>query len=162
MGLGSEEKEWLKSVEIGWTPEFANRRIDRVQLTYWDSDRREEADVDSGKGWALSASNQLSEDLIGFVRYGHSDGGANALARNAGSIGFEYSPWVSTNWSLGVGWAEPSDRDVDNEYVIETSWRVQITPQFSVMPDIQLLLDPANNPDENSLWLVSLRAIVAL
>ncbi len=55
-----------------------------------------------------------------------------------------------------------SDKALDNEYVFETSLRVQLTPEFSLMPDLQLVLDPANTPRRSNVLVVSLRAIVTL
>ena len=38
-----EEYEWLKAVEIAWTPAMARYKTDRIQFTYWDKDEREKA-----------------------------------------------------------------------------------------------------------------------
>ena len=78
-----EEGEWLKSVEIGWTPSLDRRKTDRIQLTYWQKDRRSKPGVPSGSGWAVSASTQWTDELIPFTRFGHSDGGAGVAAETA-------------------------------------------------------------------------------
>jgi porin len=41
-------------------------------------------------------------------------------------------------------------------------YRLQITDQFALTPDIQYLVDPAQNPTEDSLWIFGLRARLAL
>lgn len=55
---------------------------------------------------------------------------------------------------MSAGWAKPSEKkfgpELDDEYVIETSYKFQIWPFLSLTPDPQLLLDPAKNPDK---WL---------
>jgi hypothetical protein len=51
-----QEGEWLKSVEVGYTPSFGQRKTQLVQFTYWDKDERSLADVSSGSGWAVSAA----------------------------------------------------------------------------------------------------------
>jgi porin len=159
-----EEGEWLKSVEIGWTPSLDRRKTDRIQLTYWQKDRRSKPGVPSGSGWAVSASTQWTDELIPFTRFGHSDGGAGVAAETAASVGLEYSPRKDQALSAGVGWADPSKKTtgggVGDELVLETSYRLQLSPNFSLTPDLQYLNNPAGNPSEDSTWVVGLRAIL--
>ena len=160
------EHEWLKAVEIAWTPSKERYKTDRIQFTYWDKDEREQAGVSRGSGWVVSASWQVNEKLLPFTRFGHSDGGAGVPAESAAAIGFEYTPLKDHTWSLGSAWAKPIRKtgqpDPDDEYVVETSYTVQIWPFMSLTPNVQLLLDPANNPDESSIWVFSLRTILKL
>jgi porin len=39
---------------------------------------------------------------------------------------------------------------------------LQLTQELAITPDIQLLIDPALNPDEDSIWVFGLRARLAL
>jgi hypothetical protein len=41
--------------------------------------------------------------------------------------------------------------------VLETSYKFQLSKNFSLMPDVQLVFDPANNPGESSIGLVRFR-----
>ena len=157
-----EEHEWLKAVEIAWTPAMARYKTDRIQFTYWDKDEREKAGVSDGSGWAVSASWQFADRLIPFTRFGHSDGGAGVAAESAASIGIEYAPRNDQAWSLGAGWAKPTGEGLGDEYVIETSYKFQLWPFLSLTPDLQFLMNPANNPDESSVWVFGLRAILNL
>ena len=65
---------------------------------------------------------------------------------------------------MGLGWAKPANKPsgTDNEVVIETSYKFQLAKNFSLLPDFQLLIDPANQPDESSVWIIGMRAIVTL
>jgi len=121
--------------------------------------------VSGGQGWAVSTSFQLTERFIPFARFGHSDRGAGVAATSALSVGMEYAPRRDQAISLGAGWAKPSKTTfgagVDDEYVIETSYKVQLSPNLSLMPDVQLLLNPANNPAQDRVWVLGLRAIVS-
>ena len=45
---------------------------------------------------------------------------------------------------------------------MELFWRWQLGEQLAVTPDLQLLINPANNPDEDRIWLFGLRARLAL
>jgi porin len=52
---------------------------------------------------------------------------------------------------LGVSWVHFSDDagfDGDSETAIEAFYRVQLTPYFSVKPDVQYILDPSGGEDD--------------
>jgi len=75
----------------------------------------------------VSASWQLTDRLIPFACFGHLDGGAGVTAESDTSIGFEFAPRNDQAWSLGTDWAKTSKEtpgpDLDDEYVIETSYK---------------------------------------
>lgn len=156
-----DQGEWLKAVEIGWAPSFDRRTSDRIQFTWWDKDAREQAGVSAGQGWTVSASVKR-DNWFPFVRFGHSDGGAGVAATSSASAGFEYATRPNQAWSLGLGWADPVTPESRDEYVVETSYKFQLLKGFSLLPNAQLLLDPANNPDEDRVWVLGLRGILSL
>jgi hypothetical protein len=59
----------------------------------------------------------------------------------------------STSNIIGLGsvWSQPSANRRpaahDNEYGVEALYVLQITPTAYLTPDVQVLWDPANNPD---------------
>jgi porin len=157
-----KQHEWLKEIEIGWAPSFARRPTDRVQFLYWDKDERVEAGVSSGKGWVVTASYQTTEKLLSFCRVGRSDGGAGVPAETAASVGLEYSPKVGRALAVGLGWASPSEDTYGpglcDEYVVELSYRYQLTKIVSLTPDIQVVFNPA----VDRAWVLGLRESLAL
>jgi porin len=161
-----EESEWFGAFEMGWAPAIDRYKTDRVQLTYWSKDERAKAEVEKGEGLALTASCLVAERWLPFVRYGHSDGGAGVPAVDALSMGFEYAVRADQHFALGAGWAKPSGKtfegDLRDEYVIEASYRFQVTPSISLTPDLQLLIDPAQHPEEDRVWVAGVRGIVNL
>lgn len=161
-----DQHEWLKSLEIGWTSSMDNRNRERIQFTWWEKEARREAGVPEGQGWAISATYQWSEAWQPFVRLGHSDGGAGVAAEEAASLGVEVKPRMDQALSIGLGWAKPSRKThgagLDNETVIETSYKFQLSPNFSLTPDLQYVRNPAKNPDESSVVVFGVRAILTL
>ena len=161
-----KEGEWLKAVEVGFTPSFGQRKTHLIQLTYWDKDERTEAGVSDGSGWAVSTAWKLNDKYFPFLRFGHSDGGGGVAAEDAISAGVEISRPRGEAWTVGVGWAKPSEETfgpgLDDETVIETSYKFQIAKNFSLLPDFQIVFNPANNPDESSIWVIGIRAILTL
>lgn len=160
-----KQYEWLKEIEIGWAPSFVRRVTDRIQFLYWDKDERVEAGVSAGKGWVITASFQLREKYLTFFRLGKSNGGAGVPAESAASVGVEFSPRSGQALTLGLGWAEPSESTygsgLDDEYVAELSYRFQLTRSIFLMPDVQVVFNPALNPAEDRVWVPGLRARLA-
>ena len=161
-----KQHEWLKAVEIAWTPSIGQYKVDRIQFTYWQKDERKIENIGKGSGWAVSASHQFSEQLIPFLRFGHSTGDASVMAKNSASMGFEYSLDETHTWSFGAGWAEPFKKTVEenikDEYVFEASYKIQVSPNLSFMPDVQYLINPANNLNVDSTWILGLQCIISL
>lgn len=160
------QSNWLKSAEIGWASSIERRNLDRVQLTYWEKDARPQAGIVAGQGWALSATYQIGDRWQPFLRLGHSDGGAGVAAENAVSVGLELQRVRDQVWSIGAGWSEPSTltygAGLDNEKVFETSYKIQLSQNFSVTGDFQYIENPAANQEENAVIVLGLRAILTL
>ncbi|MEM9801210.1 MAG: carbohydrate porin [Planctomycetota bacterium] len=161
-----QEGEFLKSAAIGWTGPLENFKRDRIHLTYWEKDARQEAGTTRGYGWTLSASWEVADGVLPFLRFGHSNGGAGVAAETSAAAGFEAELWPDRILSVGAMWAEPSSEtfgpDPRDEYAIETSFQFILSPNVSLMPDVQLLIDPANAPEEDRVWVFGLRAILSL
>jgi porin len=158
--------ELLKHAEIGWTPGFSRRATDRVQLTYWRKDRLAAKGTPSGNGWLFSWSWKIKDRWVPFARAGWSDGGGGALARRSVSAGFSCRMALHDWLTLGVGANKPSSTthgaDLKTEQVLEASYLWQITANTSLLPDLQLILNPANNPEENATWMAGLRLRLTL
>ena len=80
--------------------------------------------------------------------------------------GVEITQSFDQVWTLGAGWAKPS-RDtfgpgLDNETVLETSYKFQLSKNFALTPDVQVVFNPANDPAESSVWVVGLRVILTM
>jgi porin len=114
-----------------------------------------------GQGWLLTANTELAERYLVFLRAGASDGGAGVPADRSLSVGVGISKKYD-ELSIGLGWARPSEETfgsgLDDEYALEASYRIQMSPNATLMPDVQLVLDPARNPDTNAAWVFGLRA----
>jgi porin len=161
-----QEGEWLKAVEVGYTPSIAQRSTHRMQFTYWEKDARMLAGTPKGSGWSLSGAWPLSEKLYPFVRVGHSDGGGGVAAEESISAGMQYTFAHDEVFSVGAGWAKPSQitygAGLKNETVIESSYKFQLSKNFSLTPDVQVIFNPANNPAKSSAWVFGLRVIFTL
>jgi porin len=155
-----DTSELFTHVEAGWTPSYEKRKTDKVLLTYWQMDERVEAGKGPGSGWLLTAHTKIADRYVPFLRAGSSDGGGGAVAEDAVSIGVGISRRYD-EISLGLGWSRPSEKtfgpDLRDEYAFEASYRIQMSPNSTIMPDLQWIKDPAQNPARSSVWVASLR-----
>jgi len=159
--------EFYTLVEIGYTT--AGRDLyffNNVHLTLWHTDPRSASGTTEGWGGVLSYTESLSERFLVFARGGLSDGGGSLLEKSV-SVGFGYQPQLDDELApadqLGCGfnWGDPNDdlfgSAANNQYAIETYYRSQITREFSITPSVNFLINPALNPDKDSLWVFGLR-----
>lgn len=160
------EGEWLKAIEIGFTPSFGQRKSHLLQFTYWDKDERTFAGVSSGSGWAVSSAWKLNEAVFPFVRFGHSDGGGGVAAEDAISAGVAITVRPDQKWTVGAGWARPSEDTfgpgLENETVLETSYTFQLSQNSSLTPDLQVIFNPANDLRRSSVMYFGLRFILRM
>jgi len=124
------------------------------------------AGISEGSGWAVSAAYKINDRFFPFVRFGHSDGGGGVAAEDAVSAGVEITQRFDQTWTLGAGWARPSRETfgpgLSDEKVLEASYKFQLSQYFSLMPDVQILFNPANDPSDSSVWVFGLRVMITL
>ena len=67
---------------------------------------------------------------------------------------------------LAFNWGKPSETTwgsgLRDQYAMELFWRWQLGAQLAITPDLQLLVNPANNPDAKSVWVLGIRARLAI
>jgi porin len=100
-----------------------------------------------------------------FLRGGYADDGGTLLQKSIGA-GFGYNTFEGRDeLGVGVNWGEPNENSfgsgLKDQYVIETYYRYQLAKQLAITPDVQLLIDPPNNPNHDRLWILGLRARLA-
>jgi porin len=166
------DHEFFKHVEIGWVT--ANKEqyyLDNLHLTLWHADERDEIGVDDGWGAFLSLSQTFGGKWLLFARGGFAEDGGSLLEKSV-SVGGGWAPngigAPGSGHQLGFGanWGEPNDAlfgsGLDDQYAFEVYYRLQVAKEFAITPDLQLLIDPALNPEEDTIWVYGLRARLAL
>ena len=161
-GTFFSDREYFKHAEFGWVSSRAEQFNDNIHLSLWQADRREEADIAGGWGGSASFNHLINKRWLPFVRLGYSDGGGGALMERSASTGFAYYRQRKSDViGFGVSWGRPSIKtygaDLNDEYTTELYYRLQLFQHTTITPNIQWLVDPALNPDDNQLWVVGLR-----
>lgn len=156
-----DDHEYFKQIEIGWISSLERQFLDNVHLTLWHADEREDVAVDDGLGLAFSATKFINDTWLPFLRIGYADDGGALWERSVSTgIGY-YLADTKDLFGVGLNWGRPTDGD-DDQYTTEIFYRLQLAPNFAITPDIQLLIDPAQNPDEEALWVFGIRARITL
>ena len=62
---------------------------------------------------------------------------------------------------VAVNWGRPNKDTfgpgLDDQWTFEVFYRWQVLRELAVTPSLQLLIDPALNPDESTIWMLGLR-----
>ena len=59
---------------------------------------------------------------------------------------------------LGLTWTKPADGSLDDQGAFDAYYRVQVTPRIAVTPTLQVIIDPARNPNEDEVWVLGIRS----
>jgi porin len=153
--------EYFYHLELGWIGSWEKRVTDNVHLSLWGQDPRAAAGVDRGRGITFSASRTVNERWKPFLRAGYSSGGGAPVDRML-SAGLGYRLNDRNDYvGFGAGWARPPAASpgarVENQYTFETYYRLQLLPHVQIVPSVQFIANPPNNPTADSLWVVSMR-----
>ena len=160
------ENEYFKSIEIGWTTAHDQIYLNNTHLTLWHADERVEVGEAEGWGANFSWTRYLHEKWLPFIRTGYADDGGSLMQKSV-SLGFGYQPDPGGDvLGFGFNWGEVNEDTwgpgLSDQLTTELYFRWNISPQFAITPDIQYLKDPALNQEEDSIWVLGLRARLAL
>lgn len=153
--------EFFKEAYVSWSPGRAQRMNRAAHFTVWHADERTASDIEDGWGLALSGNWLFDSGLMPFVRAGWADGAA-ARADVAVIAGMLYRPESGIGEFGGAfGWESLSDDSLGNQKAAEVFFRWDVTPNFSLTPSVQALIDPALNQSDDVIILGGVRARVS-
>jgi porin len=157
--------EYFKSIELGWTTSKDHAYLNNIHLTFWHVDEIEQTGNPDGWGVNFSASYWINECWMPFLRAGYTEDGGSLLEASV-SAGVGVHP-IRGNDLLGlaVNWGRPNENtfgpDLDDQYAVELFYRYQLTENIAITPDIQWLINPALNPEDDSLFLAGVRGRIS-
>lgn len=155
--------EFFKFIELGWTPTRGDRYFKKISMTYWNADERINAGVSQGDGFAFTANWTFDKKWMTFLRGGKGSGAEeNRLLEKNVTIGLIARFYKSDLLGVGYNIGEPTGTVTTNQQVTELFYRLQFSQGIALTPSIQLLLDPANNPGEDKIWVAGIRARITL
>jgi len=160
------DNEYFTSIEIGWTASHSRIYFDNAHVTLWHADQRQNAGVPEGWGAVFSLVRYLDDRWMPFVRGGYADDGGTLMEKSiSAGVGYDVLPKRGL-LAFGVNWGRPNKNTfapgLSDQYALELFYRMNLTEQFTLTPDIQLLKNPVLNPTEDSIWVFGLRARLAI
>jgi porin len=159
---------WTNSLELGLIGEDVlglGRGVYRV-MPFWGTH-----DGDSGAGFMVNCEQKLGKDgpFGAFLRTGFTNNALGQVqgARSSVAAGLVLSgktesalmKYQQSYFGAGFYWLEAPGNAIanDNEYGLEFTYVVQLTETMTLQPDIQVILDPANNPTTGSNVMFTLQ-----
>lgn len=161
-----DQAEYFYHLEFGWISSFENRFADNIHITAWFADKRDAEDVPYGWGVTFSFNRLFADKWEPFVRAGYADDGGALLDKDI-SLGLGYyTQQKSGLLAVGLSWGEPSEQsfgtELEDQYTVEIFYRMQLLQNVTITPDIQLIVDPALNPEEDVIAVFGLRGGLTL
>jgi porin len=96
-----------------------------------------------------------------FLRIGYADKGGAPWDWSV-STGVGYYLREHDLLAVGFNWGRPSEDtfgpNLDDQITVELFYRLQLGAHLTVTPDVQVLVNPALNPDEDVLAVFGVRA----
>jgi len=168
---GLSVNNWSYLLELGFTPEdMLGLGPGAYRLQPFVATVRQQTQ----EGIGLNLEQQLGKDsaIAWFGRFGV--GGSQvaldgAAAQIASGLALEaplkhaglFPKRVSDYLAAGFIWSQPSavlkPAAHSNEYGFETTYVLQLTPLVSLQPDLQVIWDPARNPNADHLVVLQLQ-----
>ena len=156
------DHEFFKTIELGWVTSRDRFYLDNTHVTYWQADERVQAGVLDGWGINFSFEHAFEDKWMPFVRAGYAEDGGSLLQKTFGAgLGYHFGDNNSL-LGLGANWGEPNEGTfgpgLKDQYTVELFSRLQVMKNLQITPDIQYIKDPARNTEDDSSWIIGLRA----
>jgi carbohydrate-selective porin OprB len=78
------------------------------------------------------------------------------------SVGAALPPELRASFLVGRAPVENTGGDAIDQWTFETYYRIHPTPQLSIVPSVQYLVNPAYSRDKDALWVMALRMRLTL
>lgn len=161
-----QDNEYFSMLELGWTESQDRIYLDNTHLTLWHVDENTSIAAPDGWGLAFQWVTYINSSLMPFVRAGYADDGGTLMQKSV-SLGLGYQNIAGGDlFGVGFNWGEPNEKTfttgLPDQKTLEVFYRFALAEQFVLTPDIQYVMDPALDPTKDSLWILGLRARLAL
>jgi porin len=145
---GSEYFTWA---EAGLRGKSGISARHNTHLHVWHQDAREKAGTEESWGSIFTHSFVTGNDGVAFLRAGYSEGNAPHMRR---FVGAGYSTKVFERDRLGIAtsWGSPPDKSRRDQVTSELFYRLQVTENLTISPDVQLIYHPSFTNETD--WLV--------
>ena len=154
--------ETFTSLELGVTTAADRLFLDNAHVTFWHIDSRQQAGTPGGWGVNGSITKVVNGSWLPFIRGGWANRGGS-LYESTISVGLGQQNEPGKNLTgIGVNWSRPNrdtfGQKLPEQFTAELFQRIELTARVQLTPSLQIIGNPALNPDNESLVLFGLRA----
>lgn len=154
--------EFFSYAELGWAPSSKERELKGLHATIWHVDERVSENIAEGEGVAIGGSWAFEKEWIVFGRFGQSTGEASLMRRST-TIGVSHI-WKAyfDVFGLAANYSEPVDQRLSSQTTVEAFLKIQLAQNIAITPSLQMLINPALNPQQDTIQIYGLRLRVTL
>ncbi len=152
--------ETFKNIDLHWTPQNDQIYLNNLHVSLWQIDERTELEINEGWGVSFSLNADIADKYIPFIRGGWAEDSGSDLEASL-SIGLGFQQTQDNLLGLAINWGRPNKNtfgtELVDQYTSEIFYRWQVAKALQLTPSVQLISNPARNPDEDFIYLVGLR-----
>lgn len=160
------KNEYFKHLEIGMTSAKDYMVLDNLHVSLWQRDAFSATGDPSGWGLVVSGTKYINETWFPFARFAYTkDAGSFLQTSLALGIGYQPNPGshlLSAAYSFGKVNETTFGSEYPAQHIVEVFYRIQLSSRIAVTPDLQFIINPALNDQQNSIIVGGVRARVAL
>ncbi len=144
------DEELFIALEAGFLTALEGYGAGTYRFTVSHTDAVPSRNQPSGAAFAISIDQELGK-FVPFARLAISSEKGLTTFRKIFSAGFGLvDPFGNQGDEFGVGLVltEPDNQELRNEWVLESFYRIQLTPTLQITPDLQLIINPASGTSD--------------
>ena len=118
---------------------------------------------EAGWGFKLLGEKQMGR-FVGFGSYTYNtaEGGGFGITtvRHSTTAGLVVLKPLGIRGEVGLGtsWKQPISDRLNSQYGVEGYWKLLLLPNLWVTPGVQVIFDPAFNPEEDTVTIGQIKA----
>lgn len=166
---------FLKMVELQYTPGRSRYYYNRIAATFWHSDRLMQVDDESffsspsSKGFNIQGTWTQDEKMISTAAFGMSDGeGANALSKV--NLSLSNAWWFPTHdlFGVGINYSSPGKGLKDGyvgtrpQILSEVFYRWTWSKTTAITPIVKFVINPSLDPNTDFLMYYGIRGRISI
>lgn len=133
--------EFIKAIEFGYRDKVINPQSDNYHVFLWQSDAQQAIGKPSDHGYSVVLQKNIANRFIPFFKANINSGRVKDIKQlYTSGFGYHY-PFNEKYGLLGLaaGYAVLSDKQLGHQIIVESFYRIQLTPDTQITPDVQMI-----------------------
>jgi hypothetical protein len=154
-----EDFNLFSAFEFGLTPTIEGLGKGTYRFTGWYRDHGDTNGKPHDGGFDISFDQFVGRNYVPFFRYGWGEGNINGIEHMISTgIGWQGKLFTPTD-VIGIGgaWGRPSNHALNDQYIAEVFYRMQLSRGNQLTFGYQVILDPVNDPGSDVVGVFECR-----